>query len=268
MKRLARALTLLPLATALGAALGLLVALVAAVLSATPLRLTVHPLAPFAIAPLPALLGAWIDWARLWKPTRRARRFSFALLALAGLGAVEATWIAADAGPSAVAIAAAVPLFGALVVFGVSRALLFLGRRGVSVFGFELACGTVRAEETHRIVIDTGAGVLEVARDASADLGAQRTFDLSVGSTIALLGRTRDEVPKAGPFRTERRARASAVLGVAGSPRDLGVTVRRRARAWLAYMFLLALGATAFAATASYQPEPCGSGCSVKATVY
>ena len=91
---------------------------------------------------------------------------------------------------------------------------------------------------------------------------------VAVGSTIALLGRTRDEVPKAGPFRTERRARASAVLGVAGSPRDLGVTVRRRARAWLAYMFLLALGATAFAATASYQPEPCGSGCSVKATVY
>ena len=50
----------------------------------------------------------------------------------------------------------------------------------VSVFGFELACGTVRAEETDRIVIDTGDGVLEVDRDASADLGARRRTTVRV----------------------------------------------------------------------------------------
>lgn len=264
MKRFVRALAFLPLATALGAALGLLVALVAAVLSATPLRLTVHPLAPFAVAPLPALLGAWIDWARLWRPTPRARRLSFALLALTGVAAVQTAFVASDLGPRALWLAPAVPLAAALVVVSATRVLLFLGRRGVRVFGFELACGTVRAEELDRVVVDTGDGVLEVPRDASADLGARRDFDLSVGSTVALLGRTRDEAPPAGPFRTERRARAGMVLGVAGSPRDLQVAVRRRARAWLAYLLLLALGATAFAAAASYQPAAdCATGCAL-----
>ncbi len=258
MTRLARALLTLPLATALGAALGLLVALVAAVLSATPLRLTVLPLAPFAFAPLPALFGAWMDWARLYRPTPRTRAWSFALLALTGIGALEAAWIAIEDGAFPW-LAPAVPIGAALVVFATAQVILQLSRRGVRMLGFELACGTIRAEERDRLVLDTGAAALEVDRDASADLGPARTFDLSVGSTLAVLGRLTDAAPSAGPFRTEARARASTVLGVAASPRDLSVAVRRRARAWVAYLLVLAIGATAFAATASHQPaSECG----------
>ncbi|MCB9598248.1 MAG: hypothetical protein H6719_36380 [Sandaracinaceae bacterium] len=255
MKRLARVLTQLPLATALGAGLGLLVALVAAVLSATPLRLTVHPLAPFALAPLPALLGAWIDWARLWRPSPRTRFWSFALLALSGLGAVEASVWASDVGSMGLLLAPAVPVGAALVVGFGAWAMLFLGRRGVRVAGFELACGTIRKDEVERLVVDTGDGALEVSRALSADLGSRREIDLSTGATIALLARVRDALPSVGPFRTERRAEARTVLAVAGSPRDLSRTVRRRARAWVGYLLLLALGASAFAATAAYQPQ-------------
>ena len=84
-----RALTSLPLATLIGCALGALFALVVAALSLGPLEESRHPLALFALAPLPGLLGAWLDWARLWRPSGRTRFWSLTLLLLTMAAALE-----------------------------------------------------------------------------------------------------------------------------------------------------------------------------------
>jgi len=253
MKRFVRLLTQLPLATTGGAFLGVLIALVGAVLSTMPLQETTHPLAIFAIAPLPAALGVWIDWARLWRPSPRTRFWSFAVLLITGIAAVEVAFSAT--GVDAALAASAFPFVAGVVVLLGSHGLVFLTRRGIGLAGFDLACGTVRRDESERIVVQTPKGVLEVARSATQDLGSNRSIDLSVGSNIAVLARIQESVAGADPFRTERRTQARTVLGVSSSPSNLARTVRARARAWTLYLLLLAAAGSAFAAAASYQPE-------------
>ena len=65
----------LPLATAAGVAFGVLGALIAAVISVLPVGQTAHPLRPFALAVVPTVAAVWIDWARLWRPSRARRRY-------------------------------------------------------------------------------------------------------------------------------------------------------------------------------------------------
>lgn len=254
MLRFVRVLWQLPLATLAGAAVGLLAALIAAVLSVSPLRATSHPLLAFALSPLPAVAGAWLDWARLYRPSPRTRFWSLALFGLSLLAAIEAALYFSDGASVALALAPALPLGAALVVYLGTRTLLLLSSRGRGLLGFELALGTIRRDEAERILLDTPDGVVELDRRSASELGPNRALDLSTGAPLCVLGRLRDVVKKGDPFRTERRSAAHAVLGIASSPRDLRVSTRARARAWVSYLLLLALGSAAFAAAAGYDP--------------
>lgn len=239
-----RALATLPLATLSGCAAGALFALIAAALSFGPLEDARHPLGLFALAPLPAIAGAWLDWARLWRPSGRTRFWSAALLALTFAASVETFALSGSA-----LWAAAIPL-GALAVVATGAALL---TRAPALFGLRLIHGRVRRDEEERVILESEGGALSLDR-RDPELGAQQTVDVSVGAPLATLARVVPEVGDGCPFRTERRARASALVAVAPDVAGLRLTVRRRARAWATFLVLLAVGATALTAAAAHRP--------------
>lgn len=261
-------LSRLPLFTGLGSFLGVSIAL-GAVLFARSCGADAHPLFGFALAPLPAVAGMWLDWSRLYRPTRRTRFWSFAFLFLATFAGIEAALVTMEIGPRALALAPAVPLAGALLVFAGSRALLFLSRRGRSLGGYGVICGSVRRDESERVLVDAAEGLVELGRAQSEELGERRTVDLSIGAPIAVLANLRTQVAPADPFRTEGRSRVGNILAVASSPSRLREVLRARARAWIAYLLVLAVGATALAGAMSYEGEadpsaPCARGCVTK----
>lgn len=255
MRRFFALMSQLPLATLAGAALGVFTALLAVLLSLGPLEGSSYPLAPFALAPLPAVLGAWLDWARLWRPSRRTRFWSAAALALSGLACLDA-YASQVAGGSAIGllVAPAVPLSFALVVVLGARAALGLTRSGRTTLGVALVDGVVRRDEIDRVVVDTRTTTVEIDR-RHPELGSQRSVDLSIGAPLTLLARLRDTVGDGDPFRSERRSEATLVLGVASSPEALRAVWQTRARAWTAYLVGLAIAAAALTAAASYSPS-------------
>ena len=249
----------LPLATLAGVALGVLGALIAAVLSVLPVRQASHPLLPFALALAPALLGVWIDWARLWRPSRRTRFWSAALLVLTAVATADAALLASSVTGSLL-LAPLLPLgFAAIVQLGACL-VLAVARRGRSVLGFTQVAGTVRRDETDRVVLDTPDGVVELDRRVP-DLGPDRAVDLSIAAPLTVLARL-SERGAGDPFRAERRHAAVAVLGVAPSSTGLAAIVRRRARAWTLYLLLLAALSAALAPAAAYSPAE--AGCSTR----
>ncbi|MGE0784928.1 MAG: hypothetical protein AB7S26_04505 [Sandaracinaceae bacterium] len=244
MKRLFRGLRLIPLLTLVGGALSVAVAY-AAFQMRYELAGTVR--APFALAAMPVMLGAWVDWARVWPATWRVRAASGALLASAiALGLMGR----ASDGAQALFAAGAPLVIGALSVHVASGWARRRFARGGSLLGFEIACGTVRTEGSERLVLDAGDGVFEVGRDTPS-LGERRTFDVSVGSTIALLARRVRGVGR-GPFRDDAGRRLVRVLAAAGSPRDLDRALAHRAYAWCGYLGLLAIGAAGLAGACVY----------------
>ena len=257
----------LPLATLIGAFVGVLIALVAAVVAY--LSSEQEPsLLGFAIAPIPAAYGLWLDWARLYKPTRRTRFWSLAFLFLATFAGIEAGVVSAEVGPGGLLLGPAVPAVAAVVIAFGARLLLFVSRRGREMFGFGVVCGAVRRDESDRILLDAPEGLVEIGRSESEELGSRRLVDVSTGAPLAVLARLRTAVKKADPFRTEGRKQATPVLAVESSPSRLRASITGRARAWFVYLFVLALGATALGATMSrggqITEEPCSRGCLIK----
>ena len=239
-----RALTSLPLATLIGCALGALFALVVAALSLGPLEESRHPLALFALAPLPGLLGAWLDWARLWRPSGRTRFWSLTLLLLTMAAALEAWLLSGDP-----LWAAALPL-GALTAVCIGVVLL---TRAPALFGLRLIQGRVRRDEEDQVILESEGGVITLDR-RDPELGATQTVDVSIGAPLATLGRVKPVAPDGCPFRSERRAHASALVAVAPDLPSLRGVLRRRARAWATFLCALAVGATALVAAARYSP--------------
>lgn len=257
----------LPLATLLGAAAGVLIALVASVVAY--LSSEQEPsLVGFGLAPIPAAYGLWIDWARLYKPTRRTRFWSFAFLFLATFAGIEAGLVAREVGPGGLALGPAIPAVAAVVIGLGAQLLLFVSRRGREMFGFGVVCGEVRRDESDRILLDAPEGLVDIGRRESEELGSRRLVDVATGAPLAVLARLRTSVENADPFRTEGRKQATPVLAVDSSPSRLRQSIERRARAWFGYLFVLALGASALGATMSrggdVQDAPCARGCLVK----
>lgn len=256
----------LPLATLIGSFVGVLIALVAAVVAY--LSTEQEPsLVGFAIAPIPAAYGLWIDWARLYKPTRRTRFWSLAFLFLATFAGVEAGVVSAEVGTGGLFLAPALPAAAAVVIALGAQLLLFVSRRGREVFGFGVICGAVRRDESDRILLDAPEGLVDIGRRESEELGSRRLVDVSTGAPLAVLARLRTSVKKADPFRTEGRKQATPVLAVDSSPTRLRQSIKSRARAWFVYLFVLALGASALGATMSrggQLEEPPARGCLLK----
>ena len=260
MKRFLALLWQLPLATLAGAGLGVLAALIAVLLSLGPLEGASHPLALFALAPMPAVLGAWLDWARLWRPSPRTRFWSGATLGLTGLACVDAIASNVMGGPTVgLLLAPAVPLAFALLVTVGTRVLLGLARFSTPRLGVALVRGVVRRDELERLVIETRADgradVIELDR-RHPELGPRRSVDLSIGAPVTMLARIREKVRDGDPFRTERRSEATLVLGVASSREALRRAWRARARAWCVYLVTLAIAGAAVTAAACYSPSP------------
>jgi hypothetical protein len=247
-----------PRATLVGVGSGALAALIVAARGLFAEAEAARPLAPFVLCLLPAVVGLWIDWARLWRPSARSRFWSGALLGLTALATAEAAALAG--GDRAwLALAPLVPLGAAGIVLSGARALLALTRRGSSLFGFGVVRGTVRRDERDRVLLETRGGVVTLDRRAPA-LGPDRTVDLSIGAPLAVIARLREHAPAADPYRSERRLAARAVLGVAPDVSGLAAAVRRRARAWALYLAVLAAGASAAAAALAHAPAPpCGA---------
>ncbi len=258
----------LPLATGVGAILSTLAALVCAVVAYVTSSRGLEPsVAGFALAPLPTVLGLWLDWARLYRPTRRTRRWSFAFLVLAVFGGLEAGFVADRAGASGLLLGAAVPLACATLAVLGGGLLIALSRRGRGVLGFGVVCGAIRREESDRILLDSDEGLVELRRGDSDELGSRRLVDLSNGAPLAVLARLAPIVPGADPFRTQARALARPILGVAASPSLLRATLSARARAWTAYLLALAIGGAALGWGVSdlgAQDAPCTVGCVTK----
>lgn len=241
-----------PLATIAGVGLGLSIALVAAVVAVLPVAQAPRPLAPFVLALLPAVVGVWIDWARLWRPSRRTRFWSAALLGLTAFATVDtALWAGGEA--SVGLLAAALPLGAALLVQAGARALIWLTGRGRSLVGFHLACGAVRGEDAERVLLDTPDGVVAIDR-RTPDLGPDRPFVLDVGAPLAVLARRTETASPGDPYRTERRFEARTILGVAGGPSALAARVRRRAGAWTRYLLGLAVAAALLGPALAHSP--------------
>lgn len=237
----------LPLLTLLGVAIGALLALVGAALSFGTLGQLPRPLMPLAFSPLPAMIGAWLDWARLWNPTRKVLVLSAGLMlgtvCLSALTAVMADGTLESMGiPFVVATAALL----ALVVrpLGIARRC-----------GWRTLEGRVRRDESQRVVVETPVGVVDLGRDAAA-LGSHREIDLSIGKPLAVVARLQETQGEADPFRSERRHLASRVLAVASSREGIERRSSGRAIAWGGYLMGLALFATAFSAAIAYAPDP------------
>lgn len=239
-----RALASLPLATLAGCATGALFALVVAALSFGPLEESRHPLALFALAPLPAAFGAWVDWARLWRPSGRTRFWSLTLLLLTCAGALEA-WLLG----MTPLWAAALPL-GALVTVLAGSALL---SRAPGWLGLRLVEGRVRRDEAEQVILESEGGAITLDR-RDPELGARRLVDVSIGASLATLARVAPLVADGCPFRTERRAQVTALVAVAPDVRSLRALLRQRARAWAAFLAVLAIGAAGLTAAAQHSP--------------
>jgi hypothetical protein len=227
-----------PLATLMGVGLGLSGALMAAVVTLDPLEPHARPLLPFALAVLPALLGLWFDWARLWKPSPRTRFWSAALGVMTALAAFDVALVAEHA-TTAFFGAALLPVGLAIGAQLGARAALAVTGRGRRWLGFDRLGGAVRRDELDRVVLDTPEGVVELDRRVP-ELGPHRSVDLSVGAPLTVLARTR-ALGTRDPYRAERRWQATSVLGVAASSTELTAVVRRRARAWTIYLVVLGL---------------------------
>ena len=240
-----------PAATGAGVMMGTLIALIGAALSFGPLEDAAHPLLAYALAPVPALAGVWIDWARLWRPSPRVRLYSGGALLASGALAVDVGLAAAAHRDLSFALTAPLALFGvAAAVLAGARVLSWVAERG-GALGWRVLAGQVRRDERDRVVVDTPEGALELDR-RSAELGAQQRIALEVGSPVAVLARGHVAVPDRDPFRTERRVVARRVFAVAESRDALAARVRGRAGAWALYLALLAVAAGAMAATGAY----------------
>jgi hypothetical protein len=235
-----------PLATLLGVSIGAIAALVEAARHGDGLVV-------LALTMLPAILGAWIDWARLARPSLRARIASVALFALTVLAAI----VAAVHTSTAVLIAPLPLLAMAALVWLASLALRGAALHGGALLGLTRVAGTVRQDEEDRVVLDAHDGVVELDRRAP-ELGEAPTVDVSIGASLTLLARQRALV-HASPYRAERRWRATQVVAVGASSVELAEAVQRTARGWIAYLLALALLAAlaAYAVAWTCVPSAC-----------
>ncbi|MFK7986565.1 MAG: hypothetical protein AB8I08_11125 [Sandaracinaceae bacterium] len=237
----------LPLLTLLGVAIGGLLAIIGAALSFGSLGQLPRPLMPLAFSPLPAMVGAWLDWARLWNPTRKVLVSSAVLM----LGTVCLSAL------TAVMAGGAVEAMGVPLVVATLALIALVARplRLARWAGWRTLEGRVRRDESQRVVVETSVGVVDLGRDAAA-LGSHREIDLSIGRPLAVVARLRETQEEGDPFRSERRHFASRVLAVATSREGIQRRSSSRALAWGGYLIGLALFATAFSAAIAYAPAP------------
>lgn len=211
-----------------------------------------HLFAGFAIF---AVLGLWIDWARLYPTSRRT--------VLVSGGALVATFLVAATGAvfEAVEVVFVLLLAVAVTIPLAARALWWLGTRGRS--DWAVVSGAIRREEGDRLVVVGAAGdVVELDRDAG-ELGSCRSVDVAPGSPLALLGRLHAEVAP-DPYRSEARLRAKHVLAAALDLPGLRRRLYARARSWALYACLLV--PLAWLAVTALTPDPVE--CHVPATYY
>jgi hypothetical protein len=215
------------------------------ILVAITLSVTVadrRPLLPFVFVVAPVLAGVWVDWNRLWQPTRAVSRASLALWIVGPVAAITCGLFFDVASAIGVALA----LFAVAAVLPAMP--MALGR-----LGWRPWSGVVREDGAHRLLLDTADGVLELER--GSELGERREVSLAVGSCVSVLARAA-EASSADPYRRERRAGVRHVLGAAASPFALHAAMRKRARAWTAYLGALALLCAALGGAAAYTRAP------------
>lgn len=238
---LLRWLLRLPLASLAGCGLALFAGIAWCFLAPTCGAAT---MAPFAGCALPAIVGLWIDWARLYPTTRRAIATSGALLALTLLASAAGLFITE---PAALAIAPAGLLALAIATLAGARVLDWLATRGRSAW--DVVTGVVRKEERDRFVLVTGDGEIAELDRGALDLGGLRTLEIAVGGPLAVLARVGKEA--GAPYRTEPRL---CVTSIAAAGEDIRAVRRRlfaRARSWALYALALALLASAASAALS-----------------
>lgn len=196
-----------------------------------------------------AILGLWIDWARLYPVSRRTVVVSaaafVATLLLAFVGVVLN-------GVGFVALAH----IGAAVAIPVgARVFWWLAARARSAW--VVVSGEVRHEDHGRLVLVSPTGdVISLDRDAD-ELSRCRAFHVSVGSSLAVLARLDTEMASE-PYRREARLAAGRLLCAAPDPSALRRRFYKRARGWALYAWLLVPVALFAAAAFTLDVAPCG----------
>lgn len=242
-----RVLFRLPLASLAGCALAVLASFALIVRGpAVDGAVGTHLFSAFALF---AILGLWIDWARLYPASRRTV-FVSAL-------AFVTTLLVALAGVTldAVHIAVATPFAAALAIPLAARAFFWLAARGRS--DWAILSGEVRHEEGERLVLVSAAGDVIALDRGSAELGSCRTVDVGVGSPLAVLARL-DTAMAPDPYRSEARLGASQILAAAPDPSALRRRLYARARHWAFYACLLVPVAWLAAVALTLDVASCG----------
>lgn len=242
---LLRRLLRLPLASLIGCELALSSGVAWLFVMPTCGAATMRPLALCASL---AIVGLWIDWARLYPTTRRAIGASGALFAFTLLLAGAASLFS----PGALWIAPAVMVALAIATLLFARALFWLATRGRSAWG--VVSGVVREEERDRLVLVTGDGELAALDRGALDLGGHRSLEIAVGGPLAVLARV---APESGdPYRSEPRLRVTSIAAAGEHTSAVRRRLFARARAWATYALTLALLAGAASAALAPPPEP------------
>lgn len=220
-----------PLASAIGCALGVALAL-ASFLLAPGCGASGGTTALAALAALGPVGGLAVDWARLTGASGRARSAILGLFAASALGALacgawggayEAAVLAPPAALSA--LAAAIVLAGVVVDRRIGEARLTIVE------------GRVRSRDRARVVVESDAGLVELSR-SHPDLR-----DARPGAPIAVAGAGRAR--GGDPFRVERRVELRIVLVAAAGRAALRSRWRARVAGWAAYALALAAGSLA-----------------------
>lgn len=225
---LLRRVLVLPLASATGCALAVLAGLVCVLAAPTCGAST---MTPFVACAIPALLGLWLDWARLYPVTRRAIRVSGAAL----VAALALELVLAPLGAPELVPVTSITL--AVTLVAGARVVHWLATRARSEWG--VMTGVVRREDRDRVLMVAGSDVIELDRDA-ADLGGRRALEITVGGPLAVLACFDAEVAP-DLYRGEPRLRARRVLAAGADVPSVRRRLFARARSWALYACALAL---------------------------
>ncbi len=231
-----RALPILSIAgTLLGAFFALAVVFFDLIIAEEPLA---RPLAPYALAVVPALAGAWADWTRLWRPSRGVVRASFAIVISGALLSLACAWTL-DAMQVAFVFAPALYL---VILLGM------LSHRILAALGWRTLSGVVRRDDPEHVRIDTDAGVIELPRGAAFE-------EVTLGERVSVFARLHKARAAADPFRKEHRLFVTDVIAVADSAREIRMRVGRRIRAWTLFCAIVVLLAFGLAEAGAYEVE-------------